>query len=167
MAVNAEEARKEALEDKAALDTSHLSKTAQEKLEAAIRVHKRNLDLEFETRVRDEVKHRIDEIVLPHWKEKIDKAQELYARRKGLMDKDTFNTIRRALHPDSRQSISDKKLGEAFDAFMALEKFLLNEKESPTEFPDLPQTWADWEKAKQAATAARRARRAHSAIRPR
>jgi hypothetical protein len=77
------------------------------------------------------------------------------------------NTIRRALHPDSRHSISDKKLGEAFDAFMALEKFLLAEKDSPTEFPDLPKTWADWERAKQKATVERRARRGHSTLRPR
>src|SRR5262249_22558774 len=60
--------------------------------------------------VMDEVRERIDEIVLPHWKEKIEKAQELYSRRRGLMNKETFNAIRRALHPDSRQSISDKKL---------------------------------------------------------
>jgi hypothetical protein len=38
------------------------------------------------------------------------------------MDKATFNASRRALHPDSRQSISDKKLGAAFDTFMTLEK---------------------------------------------
>ena len=149
------------------IDRNELSLTAQQKVDAAIRQYKRNQDLEFETRVRDEVKRRIDEVVLPHWKEKIDRAQELYSRRKALMDKATFNKIRRGLHPDSRNSISDKMLGEAFDAFMALEKFLLNEKDSPTEFPNLPQTWADWEKAKQAATAARRARRGHSAIRPR
>jgi uncharacterized protein YerC len=147
-------------------DRSDLSITAQEKFDAAMRQYKRKHDLDFETRIHDEVKRRIDEIVLPHWKEKIEKAQELYARRKGLMNKDTFNTIRRALHPDSRQSISDKKLGEAFDAFMALEKFLLNEKDSPTEFPHLPRTWADWERAKQTATAKRRARHG-SAIRPR
>src|SRR5262245_20610131 len=97
-----------------------LAMSAQEKLAAAIRQHQRQLDLEFEQRVRDEVKRRIDEIVLPHWKQKIDQAQELYKHRRGAMDKDTFNTIRRALHPDSRQSISDRKLGEAFDTFMSL-----------------------------------------------
>jgi hypothetical protein len=48
------------------------------------------------------------------------------------MDKATFHDIRRVLHPDSRQSISDKKLGEAFDTFMPLEKYVLNEKDSPT-----------------------------------
>ena len=62
------------------------------------------------------------------------------------MSKDTFNTIRRALHPDSRNSISDKKLGEAFDTFMGLEKYLLNEKGGPTTFADLPSTVAEWDK---------------------
>ena len=40
--------------------------------------------------------------------QEITEAQRLYEPRKGIMDKDTFNTIRRALHPDSRNSISDK-----------------------------------------------------------
>jgi hypothetical protein len=157
-ALEREQIRLDAAQNAAVL-VDDLSMTAQQKLATVIRQHKNQLDIEFEQRVRDEVKRRIDEIVLPHWKEKIDKAQELYARRKGSMDKETFNMIRRALHPDSRQSISDKKLGEAFDAFMALEKYLLNEKDSPTEFPDLPKTWADWERAKQKATAERRAAR--------
>jgi hypothetical protein len=37
------------------------------------------------------------------------------------MDKTLFNTIRRALHRDSRNSISDQKLDEAFRSFMGLE----------------------------------------------
>jgi hypothetical protein len=142
----------------AQIDPATLSLTAQQKLEMAIRQHKHKLDLAFEIRVRDEVKKRIDEIVLPHWKEKIEHAEKLYSRRKGLMDKATFNKIRRGLHPDSRNSISDKMLGEAFDAFMALEKFLLDEKESPTDFSGLPKSWAEWEKAKQTTSAERRAR---------
>jgi hypothetical protein len=67
------------------------------------------------------------------------------------MDKATFNAIRRVLHPDSRQSISDKKLGEGFDTFMALEKYVLNEKDSPTKFayPDgseIPSNLAEWDR---------------------
>jgi hypothetical protein len=149
------------------VDRASLSQTAQQKLDAALRQYQRKLAVSFEERVRDEVKHRIDDILLPQWREKIEKAQDWYTRRKGLMDKDTFNTIRRALHPDSRQSISDQRLNAAFDAFMALEKFLLNEKDSPTEFPDLPRTWAEWETAKRNATAARRARwhAGHSSLR--
>jgi hypothetical protein len=142
------------------IDPATLSWTAQQKLDAAIRQHKHKLDLKFETLVLDEVKRRIDEIILPHWKEKIAKAEQLYRHRRGAMDKDTFNKIRRALHPDSRKSISDKMLGDAFDTFMALEKFLLDEKSSPTDFSGLPETWADWERAKQAVMKERRARRA-------
>jgi len=142
------------------IDRALLSMSAQEKLDAAIRQHKHSLDLQFERRVLDEIKKRIDEMILPHWKKQIDQAQELYARRRGLMNKETFNKIRRGLHPDSRNSISDKVLGEAFDTFMGLEKFLLSEKDSPTEVgAGLPNSWAEWEAAKQKATAARRAKR--------
>jgi hypothetical protein len=150
------------------IDRGELSQTAQQKFDAAIRQHQAKLDASFRIKIEDEIRRRIDEIVLPHWKQKIEQAQELFNRRRGLMDKDTFNTIRRALHPDSRNSISDRKLGEAFDQFMALEKYLLNEKDSPTEFPDLPKTWQDWERAKQRATAERKARRAsQTGLRPR
>jgi len=162
------ETRKEVLQEKVALDPSHLSKTAQEKLDAAIRAHTRKLDSEFHQAVNARVKEFVDATILPDWRQKIKQAHQLYERRKALMNRDTFNTIRRALHPDSRLSISDQKLGEAFDSFMALEKYLLDEKDSPTLFGDtLPRTYADWEKAKQATTAARRAKRSSSSLRTR
>jgi len=151
------------------IDPATLSMSAQEKLIAAIRQHQRKLDLQFEQRVRDGIKSRIDEIVLPHWKEQIAKAQELYKHRRGAMDKDTFNVIRRALHPDSRLSISDKKLGEAFDTFMSLEKYLLDEKDSPTHFDAVPSNLAEWDRMRAAARAERKLKRntSSSAIRPR
>jgi len=159
-----ENARREGPEPE--IERTMLSMSAQEKLDAAIRQHQRKLDAQFERRVLDEIKKRIDEMILPHWKKQIDQAQELYARRRGLMDKATFNKIRRGLHPDSRNSISDKVLGEAFDTFMGLEKFLLAEKDSPTEVgAGLPRTWAEWEAAKQKATAARRAKRHANPVR--
>jgi len=136
-----------------------IRQTAQDKLDAAIRARSKKLKKEFEARVRDEAKRRIDKTILPYWRERIEKAQELYNRRKGLMDKETFNSIRRALHPDSRNSISDKKLGEAFDTFMGLKKFVLIEKDSPTDLPSMPRTWDEWEDAKRKASAERKARR--------
>jgi hypothetical protein len=145
-----------------AITPDMLSMSAQEKFDAAIRQYKRKLGLEFESLVRDEVKRRIDEIMLPHLKQQIDQAQQLFARRRGLMDKATFNKIRRGLHPDSRNSITDKTLGEAFDTFMSLEKYLLNEKDSPTTFPDMPSTIAEWDKMRQKADAARKAKRSAS-----
>ncbi len=127
-----------------------LSLTSQQKLTAAIRQHQHRLDVEFEQRVREEIQKRMDEIILPHWKQQVEQAKTLYEKRKALMDKETFNVIRRALHPDSRNAISDKKLGEAFDTFMKLEKYLLNEKDSPTTFGDIPSTAAEWDKMRAA-----------------
>jgi hypothetical protein len=151
MAVAREEGRREQRVERA-----DLSMTAQEKFDVAVRQYKRKLDMEFEQRVRDDVRRRIDEIILPHWKQRIDQAQKLYQHRRGAMDKLTFNAIRRALHPDSRRSISDKVLAEAFDTFMRLEKFLLNEKDSPTEIGNLPDTLAEWDKMRATAKAMRR-----------
>jgi transcriptional regulator with XRE-family HTH domain len=133
-----------------------LSMTAQEKFDAAVRQYQRKLGLQFEQRVHDEVKRRIDEIVLPHWQKQIDQAKTLYERRRALMDKETFNTIRRALHPDSRNAISDKKLSEAFDTFMGLEKYLINEKDSPTSFGHVPSSLAEWDAMRQRAKAERK-----------
>lgn len=125
---------------------SELSMSAQEKLDAAIRQHKRKLDLAFESRVAEEVRRRIDEMILPHWRKQVDQAKELYKHRRGAMDKATFNKIRRALHPDSRHSISDTTLAAAFDTFMGLEKFLLNENDSPTDLSGIPDSLAEWDK---------------------
>lgn len=133
-----------------------LSLSAQEKLDAVIRQHKRKLQMDFELAVREEARKRMDEIILPHWKQQIAQAQDLYKRRNGLMDKATFNAIRRALHPDSRNSVSDKILAEAFDKFMRLEKYLLNEANSPTTWGDLPSSAAEWDKMRVKRAAAKR-----------
>jgi transposase len=135
-----------------------LSKSAQEKLDAAIRQHQRRLDLAFEKRVLDEVRKRLDQIVLPSWQARLDDAERVLKRRSGIMDKNTFNTIRRALHPDSRNAVSDKKLAEAFDAFMGLEKLLLDEKNSPTEFGGIPSSLAEWDKMRAKKTAPQRSK---------
>lgn len=132
-----------------------LSLTAQHKFDLAVAQEKRRLAATFNERVRLEVHRRVDEFVLPDWKQQVKDAQSIYEKRRGLMDKTTFNTIRRALHPDSRQAISDSKLSEAFDAFMKLEKHLLNEKDSPTDWPPLPETLAEWDKMRAKRTARR------------
>lgn len=110
-----------------------------------------------------EIRRRMDEITLPHLKQRMDEAKRIYEVRKGIMNKADFNKIRRALHPDSRNSISDKVLADAFDTFMKLEKFLLNEKDSPTDFARLPRTLAEWDAMKQKASTERRAKRNQSA----
>ena len=138
--------------DEPKIDPKTLSPTQQKKFEIAVRQKMRELMLQFEQRVVDEVHKRMDEIILPEWKRRISEAKELYNRRKSLMDKATFNLIRRVLHSDSRHSASDKMFNDAFHAFMGLEKFVLNEKDSPTTFgDDLPSSAAEWDKMKRKA----------------
>ena len=162
LAVERERGRREAIPD---IDPATLSLTTQQKFEAAIAAHKRKLDLEFRDRILDEVRRRIDEMILPEWKRRIEEAKKLYKHRRGAMDKATFNKIRRALHPDSRNSISDKVLAEAFDTFMNLEKFLLDEEASPTEIGPVPDSLAEWDKMRATANAKRKAKRSGSLVR--
>lgn len=140
------------------VDPATLSPSAQAKLAAAVRQHQRKLELEFRPRVQNEVRRRIDEIILPHWKKQIAEAKLYYDKRKGIMNRATFHLIWSALHPDSRNSITDGKLERAFTAFSILEKHLLNEKDSPTMFGELPDNLAEWDKMK-AKTKMDRARR--------
>jgi DNA-binding NarL/FixJ family response regulator len=133
-----------------------LNLTQQKRADIYIRKTETQLRASFQKAVNDEVRHRLDEIILPDWKKKIDEAKKIYSLRRKFMSKETFNMIRRGLHPDSRHSISDKKLAEAFDAFMALEKFLLDEEASPTELGNLPDNLAAWDKMKANARTAKR-----------
>jgi hypothetical protein len=130
------------------IDPATLSMTAQQKLDAAKRQQERTLGLRYRHDVQEAAREAIDEMILPHWKQQIEQAKKLSDARTALMDKGTFNKIRRALHPDSRHAASDKVLADAFDAFMALEKYLLEEKDSPTTWPELPKTIAEWEKTR-------------------
>ena len=148
------EIKREAVLD---IDPTTLSMSAQQKLATATRQIEAKLRASFQKAVIDEVRHRVDEIILPDWKKKIDEAKKIFNRRHKFISKEIFNTIRRALHPDSRHSISDKKLAEAFDAFMAMEKYLLDEKDSPTEFGNLPDNLAAWDKMKANARTSKRA----------
>jgi uncharacterized protein YerC len=144
-AVAREEGRREA---EPTITPDMLSITAQQKLALAIKQHKQKLDAAFHQAVNARVKTWLEDTILPqHRKEQIE-AKKIMAARRGIMDKATFNKIRRALHPDSRLSISERMLGEAFDAFMALEKRLLNEENSPTSFGNLPNTMAEWDAAR-------------------
>lgn len=145
------------------VNVGDFSESMAKKYERACKQYERRKDLQFESRVLDEVRRRIDDMVLPHWKKLINQAKDLYKHRRGAMDKATFNKIRRALHPDSRDSISEKVLAEAFDTFMRLEKFLLNETDSPTEIGPLPDNLAAWDKMRAAAQRDRRTK--HAVIR--
>ena len=162
-AVAREQGRREA-KTEAAIDATSLSLSAQQKLDSAIRQHKHKLDLEFEQRVRAECQTRIEDTILPHFDRTEATYQDLIKARKGLMDKATFNKIRRCLHPDSRQSVTDEKLHEAFRLFSQLEKRLLDEKDSPTSTMQMPRTYAELMALKQKVAASRKAKREHQSM---
>lgn len=150
-----EEGRREA---EPTITPDMLSMTAQQKLDSAIRQHKQKLDAEFHKRVNARVQEFLMDTILPQHRKEQAVARKIIESRRGIMDKATFNKVRRGLHPDSRNSISDKVLGEAFDAFMALEKRLLNEQDSPTTFIDIPHTPEELARAREQAMKARKAK---------
>jgi hypothetical protein len=114
------------------VDAATLSMTAQQRLDAAIRQHKRELDIEYEVRMRAEIQKHLREVVLPSWEEKVEHAERvLKSNRWGVFSRDEYRMILSCLHPDSRGSVSDKRLREAFEAFKAKERLLITENEAP------------------------------------
>lgn len=121
-----------------------LSKSAQEKLAAAIKTHKRMLDREFEVRVLEECRKRLDELSLPAHAKQVEEAQMLLrSRHKGIMPRSIFQLIRSCLHSDSRKSVTDKKLDQAFHEFSTRERLFLSEEDDPTPSLKFPRTWAE------------------------
>ena len=119
------------------VDAAAVSMSAQQKLEAAIRQEKRRLASEFEQRVRSEIKKRI-----------VFKLAE-------------FKTIISSLHPDSRKSISNEKLEQAFKLMNGKRLKLVSEEEDPTPKIDpFAKTYAEWEALKRKVSEERKAKRA-------
>ena len=141
-AVERERGRREA---EAKIDPDKLSMTAQKKLETAIRQAKRKLEMEWRHAVQVEVRRRMEENVLPYYQKKYAECEQVMKRRKGVMDRSTYIKILACLHPDRVQDETLKRrYEEAFRLFKAMEKLLLSEKESPTDFPAMPSTMAEW-----------------------
>jgi hypothetical protein len=107
-----------------------LSSSATEKLEAAIRQHKKQLDLEFQGRVQAEVRRVLNEVVIPQYGEKLDKAdtilkaQDRYYNKWFAFSAGEYRQLLGALHPDANLS-ADKK-SELFQLFKSKETVLVN-----------------------------------------
>jgi predicted ArsR family transcriptional regulator len=143
----------------AEIDRTTLSMSAQERLDAAIRQYKKNLDFQFAERVRLESMRLLNESTLPHYVRKIEAIERSIRTRQGRMSLIIFKKIRACLHPD-RVTDADlkKRFEEAFNLFSDLEKYFLNEKDSPTAFEKMPQTYDDLMRWRAQARAERRAR---------
>jgi transposase len=153
-AVAQEQGRREAAENPE-VNPALLSMSSKEKLEAAIRQHKRKLELENDDRVRAMALEAMGKL-LEHHKEKYARAERILKSRKGIMDRATYRKILSCLHPDRLQAmgIKDaamlKRYEEAFARFTELEDLLLDEKQNPTTFAPMPATAAEWIRAKEA-----------------
>jgi hypothetical protein len=133
-AVVVEKARLDAIMEAAPFDPSTLSLSAQKKLE----VYQRHLDRQFEGRVHAEVAKRVNETILPFYKERMEKA-ELLAKAGKPFTNAQFRLILAALHPDSNADIRK-------DAFILVKskEILLRPEEKDRPFTsDLPATVAD------------------------
>jgi hypothetical protein len=151
-------------EVEAKIDPATLSITAQQKFEAAIRQHKRQLDLQFEQRVLDECKRRLDELSLPAYAKEMAEYVDVIKSRKGHLTRVVFRNILACLNSATRLGVTDKRLDEAFVAFKKLELVLCNDKEAPTPNYSFPRTYAEMMARKREVSEARKARRASKGV---
>lgn len=138
-AVAKERGRREAKADPP-IDVSTLPLSAQEKLEAAKRQLLKAWEREKEELIRLAALKLIEELLLPHWKEKFDRAErieKMLSKRRGLMSEANYKTILACLHPDN--SASTTKRNEAFRLFSELKDYLVTpaglSPNSPKTFP--------------------------------
>jgi hypothetical protein len=114
------------------VDIKTLSKTAQEKLDAAIRQYKRKLDSEYDIRRTSEIDAHIKRIMPTLQAEKNAAYErektyrEFLERQKKIFTPAEYKAVIRCLHPDSNPS-SDVK-AEAFRLFNAKKFALTGEK---------------------------------------
>jgi hypothetical protein len=136
-----------------------LSKSAQERLEIVIRQYKQKLDLEFEDRVRADIKRSINNMVLPSYNKKYEEYNLVIKARKGVMTNKEYRNVLSCLHPDRVSEDLKTRYANVFNFFKGLEKALLSEKESPTEFVKLPANYSDLMKMEEEVRERRRAAR--------
>jgi IS30 family transposase len=146
------------------IDPATLSKTAQEKLAAAMRQHQRKLDADYERRlrdgIRDGIRNALEGTVLSYYEEKLALYEQVTKARKGFMKKADFNKIRFCLHPDQYMSRTTEQRNAATQLWEKLEVVLVAEDEKPTNFDfKMPKTLAELMARKKAAQEKRKAKR--------
>lgn len=123
--------------ESAPLDWESIPATAKQKLEIAQRQIRHELEAEVQARVTTEIK-RIFERTRNEYEALKAKTDRILDAHTGVFTKAEFGGIQACLHPDSRLSVSDEKLAEAFRLFRSAEDVLVGEKEQPTTRMALP-----------------------------
>jgi hypothetical protein len=103
---------------------------------ARLELFQQRLEADFEQRVLDEVRKRLNEI-LPKYRADHEHYRQIIERRRGFMDRKTYNGILMRLHPDHGGD------ADLLDAFVKLKNILLDEKESPTESDLVPRNFEE------------------------
>jgi len=138
--------------DEPEISQGDLSLTAQQKLDLAIRQYKNKLNAEFHEAVNFRVQEFLENTILPKLQEEQAEARRIIEARKGIMNRKAYKKILSCLHPDRVIEPELKQnYEEAFLLFTVLEKRLLDEKNSPTQFVNLPKTRAEWDELKRQA----------------
>jgi len=88
------------------------SMSVQEKIEAWKRQQFKQMEAEFENRVRAECHKQMEETFLPYYKEKEVLYDSIVKTRKGMMTRAVYNKIRSCLHPDRVQDVGQKRFYE-------------------------------------------------------
>lgn len=143
----------------AQIDPGSLSLSAQQKLQLCLKQQLRKQEQEYHARIEAAVRRYLD-IESERRQKEQNEAKRVMEARHGLMNRATYKKILVCLHPDWVTDAKQKsRYEEAFREFNKLEKLLLSEKDSPTQFMPIPRTAAEWEELKRKATQARRAKR--------
>lgn len=121
------------------IDLATFPRSLREKMDIALRQHRRKLEAEFTDRVKAESDSRLNEFLLPYWNAKIIEAEEIFASHKGVMTRAVFRKILACLHPD--RSMGTDALNEAFNTFRGLEAMLC--KVEDTARPAFPKNLAE------------------------
>jgi hypothetical protein len=144
------------------IDASELSISQQEKNRRWREQEAKRLYAQISQVERLAVRKRWDEDYLHRYNEEIARAAAVIAARRGIMTGAVYKLILSCLHPDSRKSVSERKLAEAFRAFKGMQVTLVKEAEIPApEGLGLPKTMDEWDALRQKASEARRGRRAN------
>ena len=98
----------------------HLAKTADEKLQAAIRVHKKILDNEFNERVNERVTEKLRPMLADYNREN-DKNVAANEAYKGVYTEKEYKMILGALHADRYQNLDETQLSRLNRAFQLVE----------------------------------------------
>jgi hypothetical protein len=92
-------------------------------IENAIRIHRRNLDVEYDTRRSKEIREHIQRIMptLQQERNQAFKTEQFYRefmqKQKKIMTTDEFRLVLSCLHPDYRDSVTKERLNRAFLLF--------------------------------------------------